>query len=245
MYTKSKKALEQGGLRLLLKRATRKAYVSFIKPFMPRKDFRLFNGVKVEENMLFEETLDLTQQNIENFEEKNIEAIQEYLKKDEDITIIGGGYGVTAKYAHQITEDGNGIVKVIEASKSQIEKMQDVKKWNDLDIELIHGLVGKEVNIYGEKGQPERIDINEIDSEVIQMDIEGSECSVLEEMTDGPPKIIIESHGSEGCSSENVENKLKDLDYDTEILGPERDEQRFVEEDVQIIVGNKKQQNLK
>jgi hypothetical protein len=237
ILSKILKAYREGGFRLVTIRAIRKFH-DFMEPILPVAEKVSYNGVIVDENKVFSKLLGTNKTDEPDFEEKNVEAIKSHVKPNDEVLIIGGGWGVTAFYASNITQRGEGKTKVVEASSDQIESLREVCQRDGMeDVELIHGVVGNPKKIWGEKKNPKRFYINDFDPDVIQMDIEGSECEVLKVMKPKARVVIVESHGEYGCGSDEVKTKLDNCGYEVENLGPERDKEKFKKNDVKVLVG--------
>jgi hypothetical protein len=225
--SKIKKSLDEGGVKTLLWRALRKSYDIILRPFMPRRQGQ-YNGVKVKKAKVLEETLDYDEVNSPNFEEQNIVALKDYIESEDDVLILGGGWEITTVHAHNALEEGS--VTVIEGGRKQKQLLEQTLSLNEVEeVETIHGIVGDPKSIYGDTGGCPTLDINDFNPDVLQMDIEGSECSVLENMEIKPRVVIVESHGHQGCSSKEVKEKLESKGYMVSDYGPERDEESFRE----------------
>jgi hypothetical protein len=88
---------------------------------------------------------------------------------------------------------------VIEASKSQIDlakKNIELNNINDQNFDIIDGLVGEGRNVYGTKKDmtTNLVDINEFKFDLLELDCEGSEVEILNNLSVRPKHIIVEMH---------------------------------------------------
>jgi hypothetical protein len=119
--------------------------------------------------------------------------------KEEDI-ILAVGVGSGISLIHNCKKDrGPGSFIGIDGSKDQIEIAKDNARLNEADFSkfiLIEGFVGKPTNVYGSENQKSTntVDINKLDFDVLELDCEGSEIEILEELTARPRHIIVEMH---------------------------------------------------
>jgi hypothetical protein len=90
-----------------------------------------------------------------------------------------------------------GFYRCIEASENQIEIANKNIGINNINInkyEILNAFAGTEVfGSYGESSK-NNIDINTYDFDVLEMDCEGSELSILSSLTKRPRNIIVELH---------------------------------------------------
>ena len=111
---------------------------------------------------------------------------------------VGVGSGISL--IHNCKKDrGPGSYIGIDGSKDQIEIAKDNARLNEADFSkfiLIEGFVGKPTNVYGSENQKSTntVDINKFDFDVLELDCEGSEIEILEELTARPRHIIVEMH---------------------------------------------------
>lgn len=171
--------------------------------------------------------------NLPMYEQELVEAIESYVQKNDHVTIIGGGLGVTAIKSSKIV-GSEGTVNVYEGSKEFYDRVRRSVKHNNMDniISVNHAIVGEAKELYGEKGNPDNINPNSLQScDVLEMDCEGSELYILENMNIRPRCIIVETHGIYGSPTEKVKEALKNINYN--IVS---EKSHIEEEDVKILV---------
>lgn len=214
LIEKSKKALKEGGLPLLIKRSIN---FSFRKcsPLLPQV-YRKYNGVKVPSHKLFGKFIPFIEtKNRPNYEQGLINSLEENVKKGDKIIVCGGGVGVTAVKAAFLNKSPSKV-SVYEGSKSQLEKIEETLNINDVsDIELNHAIIGEEKNIWGSSKGAKTISPEDLpDCDILELDIEGSEIGVLKNLEINPRTIIVETHGNKGAPAEKVKQILLDKEYE-------------------------------
>ena len=117
-------------------------------------------------------------------------------KSSDKVLAIGLGQGTTLIAVVKML-DSSGFYRCIESSKTQIKIASENINLNDIDkskYEIVNGYAGKE--IFGSYGKPTEnsIDINEFDFNVLELDCEGSELSILSSLKKTPNHIIVELH---------------------------------------------------
>jgi hypothetical protein len=119
-------------------------------------------------------------------------------KEDDTILAVGVGSGISL--IHNCKKDrGPGSFIGIDGSKDQIELAKNNARLNELDFskfKLIEGFVGNPTNIYGSDNQitTKIIDINHMDFDILELDCEGAEIEILQNLTARPRHIIVEMH---------------------------------------------------
>lgn len=112
------------------------------------------------------------------------------------ILAVGLGRGSTLiSVVKMLNKDG--FYRCIEASESQINSVNENISLNAIDyhkFDILCGYAGKDV--IGSYGTPSKvnIDINDYDFDILEMDCEGSEISILSSLIKRPDFIIVELH---------------------------------------------------
>lgn len=117
-------------------------------------------------------------------------------KPSDKILAIGLGQATTLIPVVKML-DNSGFYRCIESSETQIKIAYENINFNDIDKSkylIVNGYAGKKV--FGSYGKPTEnsIDINEFDFNILEMDCEGSELSILSSLTKTPNHIIVEVH---------------------------------------------------
>lgn len=119
-------------------------------------------------------------------------------RPEDKILAVGLGSGSTLIPMVKMMEPtGGGFYRCIEASASQIEiakKNIQLNSINPSKYEILNAFAGSEVyGAYGESSE-KNIDINNYDFDVLEMDCEGSELSILSTLSKRPRNIIVKLH---------------------------------------------------
>lgn len=193
-------------------------YNSTLRPLLPRR-LKLYNGMGAFSN---HRLLDIGYiPSDPGYEAPLCDGIRRHISQGDDVTIIGGGHGVSSLLSLEHSYP-DGDVTTIEASEEQakvISKTIEYAGWNERST-VHHAAVGEIKNAYGELGNPESIKPDEIpDCNVLVMDCEGAERQVLQELDITPHTVIVETHGCFGSPTKEAEQKLSEAGYQTNING--------------------------
>jgi hypothetical protein len=119
-------------------------------------------------------------------------------QKNDIILAVGVGSGISL--IHNCKKDRVSEAFIgIDGSRDQIEIAKDNARLNKVDFskfKLIEGYVGNPTNIYGSDNQKTTkiIDINQFNFDILELDCEGSEIEILQDLTARPRHIIVEMH---------------------------------------------------
>jgi hypothetical protein len=233
--------MDDGGFRTLVKRGLRHFYDN-ISLHLPFQGTVKKNSVLVPKKRLFEDLIPekMVESNNKNYEKGIINGLEKLVEKNDKVTILGGGLGVTAVKAAKITGEPSKVT-VYEGSKSQILKMKETFRRNNLPaINIKHAVVGSEKNVWGSSKEAESISVKELEKcDVLEMDVEGSELEILKDLDIRPRAIIVESHGFMGSSTENVKDSLEELGYDIYNVELAEDTEHAKENDIKVVTGVK------
>lgn len=212
--TKSIRLLRDEGLFRFLKKAVIFVYDNHLVPFLPRRT-AVYNGVEVNAARLFDAVLPWRTKNRPCYESGLISSIKNHVRKSDNVVIVGGGWGVTAVIAAQRVGT-SGKVTVFEGSLGEVQKVKETALRNSVlnTITINHAIVGPLVSLRGKEGNASRISPDDLpDCDVLELDCEGSELDILENLGIRPRVILIESHGHHDAPSAEVKENLADLSY--------------------------------
>ncbi|WP_123620075.1 FkbM family methyltransferase [Halorubrum sp. CSM-61] len=151
------------------------------------------------------------------YEATEADAVRSYCSTGDKVVVIGGGLGVTAVLAAR--EIGpEGVVDVYEPSSEAYDRIQATVAHNDLEdvINIHHASVSSKTNpsftyrsdikrrVVAPKDLP--------DADVYEMDCEGAEIPILENLVVRPDILLVETHRNHS----EVVSLLDDLDYEIE-----------------------------
>jgi len=170
-------------------------------------------------------------------------ALREHVVSGDKIIIIGAGYGVTAALAANLTGD-KGFVICYEGSSYCIDLSKKTQKLNGIaNIEYRHAIVGENIAVHNE-GQisTKCLMVEELeDCDILELDCEGAENIILQNLKIHPRVIIVETHGVFNSSTDLIFKRLQDLGYvvkDYGIAEPDRGS-LCVKNDIRVLVGKR------
>ncbi|SFS48256.1 FkbM family methyltransferase [Halostagnicola kamekurae] len=213
---KAIRILRREGPFELLKRGVPYLIDNYVGPLLLPKPYVQYNSVDVNTGKYFDSIAPWRcNQNRPDYESGLVSGIEEFTEEGDNVVIVGGGWGVTAVKAAQ--KVGNsGRVTVYEGSERQINHVQEtIRKHNLSDrVDVVHGIVGPEISLRGEAKNASRVSPEQLpECDVLELDCEGAEIEILENLTIQPRVILVESHGIRDSPSSKVEELLNDLSY--------------------------------
>lgn len=213
-------------------------YNAVIRPYLPRK-IGVKNGVAVR----FERLLDFDDVTTD-WKDGTVSAVRQTVDEGDTVVEIGGGFGVcTVWAARRAGTDGDVIT--YEASEERYDILQETVEINKVAdrVHLKHALVGENIDTFGDESRADEIppqDLPECDTFIT--DCEGAELGILESIFDSsftePPKLVIETHGFAGASTDKITALLESEGYtieDVQIASPHNSGE---ENDVVIAISN-------
>jgi hypothetical protein len=158
------------------------------------------------------------------YEGDEIKKLKKKVSNSDDLVIIGGGWGVSAVVAGKIV-GSQGSVTVYEPNKQCFQKIQNVLSTNDVAniVEVNHAIVGEIVSLNWSRsgdevvGDAETIPINNLPpADVYEVDCEGAEVPILDDLVVRPEWIIVETHEIYGAPKEQTIQLLRRNGYSIE-----------------------------
>jgi preprotein translocase subunit YajC len=201
-----------------MKKMIKIAYNKLLRPYLPDK-IAVYNGVAVQGKSKIFDATDV----VENYKQPNVDAIENNVRSGDHVVVIGGGIGVTSTVAaHSVGTDGE--ITVYEASEEQAKISQNTLTLNEVDrrTTVNHTIVGSLNSLGGEMGNPVELPPSDLPPcDVLEMDCEGAEMYVLNNMTIKPNIIIVESHPRFEAKTEDVISAVENLGYQIQTKQPE------------------------
>lgn len=147
------------------------------------------------------------------YEHTEVESLRTYAKEGDSVVVIGGGLGVTAVVASEVTD---GKVTVFEQSKPTYRILNRTIELNNCsdaiktELKAVGEAAGSTFT-YDVPSDVDRIPSSELPyADVYEMDCEGAETTILQGMSVKPPTLLIETHNNH----DDVRDILSDLGYD-------------------------------
>jgi hypothetical protein len=184
-----------------------KVYNNTVRSHLPTK-YRLLAGVAVPDAPL----LDLTADKRE-YKQGLMSAIIEGIEDGDHVDLVGFGRGVSTVRAF---DAGAEHVTAYEAAEEMISLARETVEVNrpfDSRLSVEQAVVGDPIEVYGDDSKatiqkPENLS----DADVLILDCEGSELSIIENLGIYPRTIICETHPERGVPADEVLEIIPD-DY--------------------------------
>ncbi|WP_144049523.1 hypothetical protein [Halorubrum salipaludis] len=200
-------------------------YNNRIREYLPRRDPIVFNGVIVDYQRSGDFIPILSPPakfgiphdgpDYPTYESSIVRQLNDRVTKGDSIVIVGGGLGVTAvTAAKQVGRSGQVIV--FEGDPNQVDMIKQTAMYNDVAdrIHVKHAIIAEAISLKGESGDAPIIpplDLPECD--LLELDCEGAETQIIQQLPHRPETIIVETHGHLGASTQKVRNELIENGY--------------------------------
>lgn len=201
-----------------------KAYNNVIRDRLPRK-FAVYAGVPARGARLF----DVTDQ-FPHYKPGLLSAIEENVEDGDHVELVGFGRGVSTV---KILEAGAAHVTAHEASQEMIAIGNETLQVNGIQDDAVtvnHTLVGEAIDVYGGAETATVVSPSQLsDADVLVLDCEGAESSILDALGRRPETIIVETHPECGVPPEATRTQLVgDYDLDSRRYSPTREAEKQV-----------------
>lgn len=243
--------LNKSGFDGLSKRVAGYLYRTTIRRFLPTVAEVKYSGVRISRERKLGDgklpgfLIPYPLEDIEGYEQTLISALRSQIRPGDKVTIVGGGEGVTAVVAAKAAGD-TGSVVCFEGSSWGVHKTKTTASRNGVSkrLRVEHAVVGEAIHVYGgADGSSVRIvspaKLPECD--ILELDCEGAEITILRNMTIRPRAIAVETHGVYGAPTRMVKEVLEGLDYAVQECGAA--EPRALEDceanDIRVLVGKR------
>lgn len=207
--------VERHGFLQALKSGLAIIHLKILRHLLPPSTFS-YNGIKVANGRLFDDKFPWTKGNVPLYESALCDSLRQEVRSGDDIVVVGGGLGVTAAVAGKLTGP-LGSVTVYEPDAGRYRKVLETAEMNDLEDRFtVHQCsVGGQVKIEAEVEDAEEISPTDLpECDVLEIDCEGAELRLLDNLTQRPRVIVVESHGYLGAPTEEVIARLQKLGYE-------------------------------
>lgn len=190
-------------------RAAGHLWTEFIRPTLPRRSgVAKFNGVLVpcEDGRIGDRVV-----GVPNYESALCAAIRQVVERGDEVTIVGGGRGVSGVIAARRSQTGR--VTIYEASEERFEALPTILELNDVEADLWNERVSAEGDVVGTPGGTARP--GELPTpDVLVLDCEGAETRILEGLPSRPRAVVVEYHGHKGAPYDDVLDVLDGRGYE-------------------------------
>lgn len=190
-----------------------------IREQLPRRR-TTFNGVTVRAARTGDDLVPWPtgHSNPDEYEQALVREIRESVRPTDEVVIVGGGWGISAVVAAEQAGE-RGQVTVFEGAESWVSRLRETLRLNPCpeDIDVVHAVVGDGSHLRDGSGGASVVDPDDLpECDVLVLDCEGAEISILEGMSIRPETVIVESHGLFDSPSDEVEQTLEEVGYRVE-----------------------------
>lgn len=179
-------------------------YADVLRQYLPKTgETVVYNDVVVAEKRWFDDILPayLTQfvqtSSQPTYEGPLVAEVKKAVSPGDTVVVVGGGLGVSAVAAAKKAGD-TGQVHVFEGSKKHIGLIERTARLNGEEavVSVHHGIVGIGKSLRADSGGAPVLDPHELPPcDVLELDCEGAEATILEHMTENPQTVVVETHG--------------------------------------------------
>ena len=228
-YASARRIFEREGLRGVVRRVWRRAGIPFLAAYrsvVPRSRPVLLAGVRVP--MMFRPgeyglarffDLPAEVRSNDRYEAAAVIALRMHVRKGDRVVVVGGGYGVTVSIA-AVLSGPRGQITCFEGGEAQVDTVRATVALNELEARVVHAFVGPCEHVYGALGAAVNVPPEGLpECDVLELDCEGAEMTILSRMTIRPLIVIVESHGLYGSRSSELAGMLVRLGYAVSDLG--------------------------
>lgn len=189
--------------------AVRRAYNRTVREHLPRK-LGLYNGVVSRAPRLLDAT-----DHLPGYKAELVRAIRESVGDGDSVVVVGGGKGVAPVVAAEEAGDGGNVV-TYEAGRDGVAVVREAIRLNGVTGRVEHAVVATPGVVRGESSA-RRVAVADLPAhDVLVLDCDGAELAILRalaERDDRPRRVVVETHGELGCSTEEVRAALTDVGY--------------------------------
>lgn len=191
----------------MIRSAVQWLYDRTIREHLPRT-IKVYNGVALRVGRLLDRNVVDPE-----YKQSTIGPLREYTNHDDRVTVVGGGFGVSAVVAaHHATS-----VVVYEGGLEMVDRVRDTAALNRVEdqIDVRAAFVGDDIDLYGAAVADERVAPSELEAcDVLEMDCEGAEETILKDLEVRPRVIIVECHPQFGVDPSAIAQTLEERGYD-------------------------------
>jgi hypothetical protein len=182
------------------------------------------------------------------YEAALVGGLREHVRPGDRVVVIGGGVGVTATIA-ALQAGPTGHVRCFEGAREGVQKVKRTAALNGVAhlLTVEHGVVARAISVYGTAPERDVVRPEALpDCDVLELDCEGAEVDILQQMTIQPRVILVETHGLYGAPTALVSSLLEDRGFrvsDNGVAAPRK--RAYCErKDIRVLVGVVQQERV-
>jgi hypothetical protein len=172
------------------------------------------NGVSARGGTIFSQYLPWLSHNRPEYESGLISALNSFVNEGDRVVVVGGGWGATAILAAKLAGVSGNVI-VYEGSTFFADVVSETALLNNVQsrVEVRNSIVGSNIHIKGDT-HGDVINADELPKcDVLELDCEGAEIDILNNLEIKPRVILVESHGSKGSPSDQIASTLNEQNY--------------------------------
>lgn len=233
------------GQAALAWRLLHQVYKRVIRFALPTADPILYAGIPVGHRKTGDARFSRDFDDAPGYEQALVEALKVNIRPGDRVVIVGGGLGVTSVIAATAV-GAAGHVDCYEGDRRGVTGIGRVARLNVVAdrITAHHAIVGEAIAVSGNAAAARAVRPCDLpDCDLLELDCEGSEIGILNDMVIRPGVILVETHGFLGAPTGSVRAILEARGYHVDDLGWA--EPRFldacVQNDIRVLVGHLRQ----
>ena len=156
-----------------------------------------------------------------DYERGLMNGLRKVVRPGDRVVVIGGGEGITTSLA-AILAGPSGSVVCFEGDKAGIDAVMRTAEANGVAnrVSCTFAVVGENLGVFGTDIAERILHPSELPlCDVLEMDCEGSEVGILQDMVIRPRDIVVETHGFADAPSARTAEILRQCGYEVEDLG--------------------------
>lgn len=185
----------------------KRVYNAVVRPLTPRTT-ATYNGVDVRWPRLLDATKDQPE-----YKAALVAATTAAVEPGDTVTVVGGGLGVSAVHAARVSDS----VHVFEPAEAHAAACEETAARNGVaeSVTVIRACVGAVRDAPGPVRHAPAHHPSTLDEcDVLELDCEGAELDILEQVDIRPREIVVETHPRQGAETALVVARLRLLGYD-------------------------------
>jgi len=233
-----------GGMKAITLESIGMIHRRILRPYLPETNLTPeFSGINVPsaevDSRYFDQIVPwATPGNRKWHEHDLIKVARSTISRGIRVIVVGGGTGAsTVHCAREV--DSLGEILVFEASSEMAEICRRTINANSTPcpVTVRNQTVGEAVKLYGDDAPSDTVSPIELpEADVMVLDCEGAEKEIISSEYDLPNKLVVETHGVFGATTEEVEKILINRGYKVQRVGNES-----ITDDVRILRAEKEE----
>ena len=192
-------------------------YRGYIWTLLPALSHVRYNGVIVDiPRKPFDQRID----DVPAYEKAIVVCLRTHVRRGDSVVVVGGGWGVSTVVAAQQSGE-EGSVVCYEGSEQFFKRTVRAVHLNHVAqrVTVKHALVSHAVHLMGPGASDVLVKPEDLpECDVLELDCEGSEIDILDNIVIRPRVIVVETHGLYGAPTADVVRLLESLSYDVQSI---------------------------